>query len=571
MHHNTRTSAPAGGFLVGRSVVRVLVVALVSMVTTFGIIASTPAVAAPASLAGSPGGLKYGPAVGWSYDFGVKFLGGVKCVASSYWVVPAGATVGDDGTWGGTPPLIRTKGSCADHGLPTPGFDQFGDHSTGSLVFNGDRVDGSGGCQLSGTVMKSPGGDTFDLNLDAGLGLAGALGVHSCQVTQVCLSLHMTSVFWDADKGPACVQVDLGEPPTGAGDSGGACPALSNVAVSWKPRPYEYNAAVIVFSYLITLTNPDTKLHTVKIYGTTNHGAQGQLDTTIDVQPGQTLTDYEMKTNNGPGPNGENVANGYELAVVDSTGLPATAPDGNGIYTIPSTYSSGSDVGQGFNGITDVARCRFFVGDAIADPALVGAEFAKPYGSVGGGVPSGEPSAPPPIADPGQQSGGCTFSFGDPSTWASAGICALVSLISKVVDVLGSVLGVLGNILGSIAGLVVSLVTQLGQLLKTLFVPHPDSYDWQGFVTQVKDRPPGSVVIGLGASVTGFVGAFSSAGDCGTLADFSNDQVHAPITCSAIRSLPGFAGAYAIMTACLVLTTAFGCFKLVAASTGGNS
>lgn len=106
------------------------------------------------------------------------------------------------------------------------------------------------------------------------------------------------------------------------------------------------------------------------------------------------------------------------------------------------------------------------------------------------------------------------------------------------------------------------------------FKPDPSAYDWQGFVDQVKARPPTSIVFGLGDLVQGIADGFSGAGDCGIIADFTTPsdatQQKLQVTCAEVEAVPGFGVLYALVSTGIVGVTVFGMFKLIQRSLGGQ-
>lgn len=110
-------------------------------------------------------------------------------------------------------------------------------------------------------------------------------------------------------------------------------------------------------------------------------------------------------------------------------------------------------------GLTHGGLCAFYWGEPVADRP--DDDYAVPVGDPlrEGGMPPGTPEPPvlDPVPDPEPE---CEFSLSDPSSWLSGGMCSLVGLFAKALQVLG-------QILGAIAGLPVALL----EGLVGLFVP----------------------------------------------------------------------------------------------------
>ncbi|MCW2787147.1 MAG: hypothetical protein JWP74_3664, partial [Marmoricola sp.] len=109
-------------------------------------------------------------------------------------------------------------------------------------------------------------------------------------------------------------------------------------------------------------------------------------------------------------------------------------------------------------------------------------------------------------------------------------------------------------------------------VLSWAFDPDPNVYNWSGFITTLQSRPPTSIMFGLVATIQGAFSGFNTAGDCGTLADFSSHSLsHAQITCARIKSTPGFGAFYGLVQVGLVTVTAIGIFQMVKTSVGGKA
>lgn len=89
--------------------------------------------------------------------------------------------------------------------------------------------------------------------------------------------------------------------------------------------------------------------------------------------------------------------------------------------------------------------------------------------------------------------------------------------------------------------------------------------------TQAETRAPFSVAVALGTAVSGVAGGYAGAGGCGLLADFSSDDIEAPITCAQIRAVPGYGGLYALVSAGIYAATALALYRLFASYFESNS
>lgn len=152
-----------------------------------------------------------------------------------------------------------------------------------------------------------------------------------------------------------------------------------------------------------------------------------------------------------------------------ATGLGATGARSS-VTVLPQETVVGA-IGQA--GVTDPATCSFYWGVKIASTPD---DRDEPIRDLeGGGGTTNPPTDEPP---PGDVEEGCgSFSLSDPATWASGGICALVSLISDLLGMVGDLIGVVSDVLAAILGLVANLVGALLDMLTDLFIP--DEYpDW---------------------------------------------------------------------------------------------
>lgn len=250
----------------------------------------------------------------------------------------------------------------------------------------------------------------------------------------------------------------------------------------------------------------------------------------------------------------------YQPRVTQETGY-STGSVSLGLGYLPQEQTVGFPL---LAGTTNPALCTFYWGQKIADVSNV--DWDDPISGLGSPANPDGTVPPPPAA------AGCDFSFSDPSTWAGGGICALVALMAQVLDALswlsflGDILGVLGDVLSALIGLVADLAEAIGDLLRTLFIPSPDSWNLDGLVNQWENRGPGQLAGEVGEGVGGVADGFSGGGGCGSLADFSNDDISANVTCSQVRDSPGMAGLYLLVQAGLIALTCWGIWHMVVGS-----
>lgn len=185
---------------------------------------------------------------------------------------------------------------------------------------------------------------------------------------------------------------------------------------------------------------------------------------------------------------------------------PAPAPEtgyqviGYGIYrvygqtfTISNDTWAEADVRQAFPpnwkpykiGVSKPSECAYYWGQKITNiPADNTDEPLGPvdppgYVDPGPGGSSTEPT--PDNAPEPQPDTGCGFSVTDPSTWASAGICALVGLIGNVIDALMDILkavkGLGAAIVNGITAALTGMVDLFETMLTAVFVPSEDPFE----------------------------------------------------------------------------------------------
>lgn len=200
--------------------------------------------------------------------------------------------------------------------------------------------------------------------------------------------------------------------------------------------------------------------------------------------------------------------------------------------------------------------CGFYWGSTIR---TTGGPSATPIGPADGST--GGPPPPPPAPPPVPSDTGCGFSLTDPSTWAGAGICALVGLFRQMIGLLQTVANWLSNIASTLTGLAASigsaivnalqsLITSLGSLLQSLFVPSPGFYD--GKVQSVKHAWDNTAPWTIFAAV-GTVGSALSipdpGGSCtGPPLSFVNPLGHSSVTVHPFSACSGGSATLATIT-----------------------
>jgi len=283
--------------------------------------------------------------------------------------------------------------------------------------------------------------------------------------------------------------------------------------------------------------------------GETAYGMPGPGSQTIRVYTsGVNSADYSPK----PEPGDRIVGAGYYRWA----GMVAGFKGGSNANYLQSYDSSqwSWTASTGLIGITNPSECAFYWGQKVVSrtDSDTGADDGDSLGSVfhsddptTGGTTDEPPATATPPTD-GADS--CSFSFTDPTTWAGGGICELVQLMSALIDAIG-------HILDGLTG-----------ILQAAFVPNPDSWGFSGLVDQFQSRPPGSLFTGAADGVKGATDSFNGSG-CGTIADFTSSDTHgsARITCSQIKSVPGFSGLYDLVEVALWALTGLAVWRMLAA------
>lgn len=157
---------------------------------------------------------------------------------------------------------------------------------------------------------------------------------------------------------------------------------------------------------------------------------------------------------------------------------------------------------EGRLGATIPGDCTFYWGERVV--TLENTDMDDPLAPLTGGGGTGS-AEPPDVTDPPPPStGSCDFSFSDPTTWAGGGICALVELISSLLNLIGDVLDFLWG-----------LVEALGNMIRDLFVPSEGFMEdqAQGLQDAWGDTPP-AVFIDSAQDVGESVIVSSPGGGC---------------------------------------------------------
>lgn len=241
---------------------------------------------------------------------------------------------------------------------------------------------------------------------------------------------------------------------------------------------------------------------------------------------------------------------------------------GVGIYlsTEISQTNTRKKHANGRIGINDPGVCAFYWGLKLAE--VPNTTIDEPAGPVDAPPPNQppnpDPGSPPPPSNP--ESGCEGFSLTDPSSWAGAGICVLVKLMSALIDLVGDMLGVLRSVLGvlgDVLGAILGLVAELGELLIDLLIPSPSSWDLAGLVNQFKTKPPFSAVDEIAGGATSAANGFAGAGGCGALFEVMPGQT---LNCTQVRDAPGMSALYGLVQAALWVTTGFFLWNMASAS-----
>lgn len=167
---------------------------------------------------------------------------------------------------------------------------------------------------------------------------------------------------------------------------------------------------------------------------------------------------------------------------------------GFGVYAIPESstvdrpkyrppWHSGAPNGR--VGKTSAADCAFYWGEKLVENSEPSESRDDPLGGVSAPEP---PEDPDPIEEPSEEPepyGSCEFSFLDPGSWATGGICELVRGIRQLI--------------GTVAGMVNALLSGLSALFVTLFVPSPGHIS--SAISDVREAWSGTAPVEIAESV----------------------------------------------------------------------
>jgi hypothetical protein len=397
-----------------------------------------------------------------------------------------------------------------------------------TVTFKGTVVDDStGGTTCNAVDVKTTDGDGKASGARSFPSVE--FGGSMCQVGTVCLSQHKVIAHYpDSDYDEVCTNLPLGPPP-------GAAAAPSTCAYGTVTRPalgdmYESNqdgigrgyptrnlsASItgtsadkgwIVYAVLkwpddedlslwpITQLTQDQRAQQLapsyvgSMFGGTTAGATSVITGPVFTGPRKAHTSEDPLLNRA-------IVVGVGVVAVEGDSTQEQQGDTiSGLWQwVPrdaSVEQSGGARARDKLGLTDPSKCAFYWGEKIAD--VSDSTVDNPIGPLsddgGGGTgDTTEPTPDDPTPTP-PAAGDCTFSFSDPLTWAGGGICVLVKMIGKAVDVLG-------GIFQAVTGIPSAILSGL----QALFVPS------DGFIgskidavkASWSDSPPGVIVGQLG-------------------------------------------------------------------------
>ncbi len=422
------------------------------------------------------------------------------------------------------------------------------------------------GCSGSWDPIEMDGAGTRDFIIPMGA------AVGSCQVTELCYTIEAGSHTnpWMDDNDSGCVPWSVGGPENVTPGTSCAGITLAQPYPVGAPREKNFSSSgpgswTWVQDYQFEVTAdatvpPNTKVgmyvythrsdgnhqsaRAGMLIGETDLGKRNQQRVSVTVEPGtSTIRVLEVSLSassyNKPTP----PMNDYVLG----TGYIA------GVSLGTNWYSTPGHAGTPYAGLTAQSPgCFAYWGQAI-ELDYANEEERTPIGPVAEGSPSGtggsevEPGDEPsePVKD--ETCGG--FSLTDPSSWAGAGICAIVKAIGALVDV------------------VTGLVPAIGDLLAALFMPHPSTWGVEEFLETVGDRPPFSLGTGMADSFESMADGWSSSSGCGgDVIDVQVEGVDASVTCSAVKNAEGMSGLYALAQAAIWGAAAWGIWNMLQAS-----
>jgi hypothetical protein len=395
--------------MVRRRLLLLLVLGLVPV-----LIVATPGVANAATVAGTAQQFAWDLSEDWPEWDPVPGMSGqdeVSCQGSGRWMTGQG--IGP-----GTPPPIYSiewNVACASGG-------NISSIELRSLVANGF------GCSMNWS--QEPGAE-----LDGTDGAAGTMTgspSETCNITELCVLMdvsHHSALSIGDNEVYFCIDWPLGmppDPPEPEEPPEGACPyGFPNQALATLPL---LTGQTSIYQRLILLgfTGRD---ETVSWVYTARSGATGGTqwlaDRTLPLSPtyaGSWNAEGKWQTTTGPTTGSTVMPVGVDIRAKVVVGGNAQVPAGM-VQTQPI-------------GMTSPENCVFWMGDRILDTP--GTDDDDPWGPMGDPLPPEEPDPEPePLPDPvppEPPASTCDFSWTDPTTWATGGICEIVRRLGALID-----------------------------------------------------------------------------------------------------------------------------------------
>lgn len=423
-----------------RLLVRVLVLLLAPL-----LVVTLPSVSTAATEYGTPGSA--------SFDNGKGGFLNVSCNTTGYWVVP------DAGS-----PTVRVKGHC-------------------NIGWGGEM----NGAYLQAVTLNGPDGCgdlLMDIDVDPeepwSFDLGASVGGEACLITTG--SVAVCGVMWGGGQdNDACINMTAPwviEPPE---DPNVNC---SKASFGTPKAAAPFISGRNQYSYgdipgLQAALGPDEWA----VYAVTKNQSTAALTWSESYRAVTTPAQLQDLKSNWI-----RVSPGW------NTGAPVPAIDrpivGIGIALKASWTNSGAmnylpqQNSYGLVGVTDPEKCVFYWGEKIASTTD---DRDEPVSGIApmGEAPPGGGSADEPTDEPDAPESGdpCNFELTDPTTWASAGICALIDLITTIWnDFLEKIPGWLAAIVDPI----VDAINALWDGLVGLFVP--DEWpDWSALPSPLPD------------------------------------------------------------------------------------
>lgn len=378
--------------------------------------------------------------------------------------------------------------------------------------------------------------------------LPGLGGV--CTPTSIHSSQNGASgTVWEAD-------IDLGAKPqwgpTGTDTHSGTCTAGTPTAVSRVKVAHPTSGTSSRWDYTVTFRGAGA----TGVWGQATQGkpppwTSGQSrtitgpDATFPTATGQTTISWSSAYYlNGDALMQDANHIGVQLYVTAVQSFVTSSAPG---WTAPSSFRWG---------VTDVNKCLFWFGPTAFTDTTTDREV--PWGAAPPPTDEGtevdpEPTVDPepPADEPTEPDPACEFDITDPTSWLEGGMCSLVGLFARAIDLLTAMLGWLLDFTG-----------MLTDLFTLLFVPDPSTWGTEGMQTQFEERPPGSLITGAASGVQGMSSSMSDGG-CGTLIDVSaGTGTGGQITCTQIKNVPGFDAGYTIFTLAIYAFTGLAVFRM---------